>query len=76
MENVGALSSTNVECRRVFNYILKDCPANSFIAKKSSLKRQFPLGPLGLFFLSQEAHKRGMALYWTTNKLANVGLQA
>lgn len=25
---------------------------------------------------SQEAHKRGMALYWTTNKLANVGLQA
>lgn len=46
LENVGALSSTNVECRRVFNYILK------------------------------EAHKRGMALYWTTNKLANVGLQA
>ena len=29
-----------------------------------------------LFFPSQEAHKRGMALYWTTNKLANVGLQA
>ncbi len=65
LENVLALLSGNKECRKLLNYILK-----------ARLRVDFYFSLPEFHPARQECRARDLDLYWTSNRMRNVGLQA